>query len=137
MHDIKQEKGYRHILAAQAGFVHPGNGNVYFTVLGRDTLSVYRFFPDKGRSILVDAWHHRYGSSVPEAGVVIGMSGAMYVATSVITNGSVYDGSFITVPDVDEPWAPGDNGNDPALRHRIDTLGRTVAGLVRYLSATL
>lgn len=141
MRDLKQDKGYRHIMAAQAGFVHPKNGHVYFATIERDQLpyklAVRRFLPDQGRMQLVQSWDAKFGASAPEAAVVIGMSGAMYVATSLVVDGSVYDGSFVTIQHIDEPWTTGDNGLDADARQRIDTISRTVAGLVRYLSATL
>lgn len=110
--------GYEHILMAGACFVHPKNGNVYFTACEQQqgvhqNLSVYRIVGGSNTPELVRRYLGTVDSQaqITYGSAVIGQGGALLVATSLIIPGvpkvtkTGFQGCWIREPNVDEPWS--------------------------------
>lgn len=109
--------GYQHILMAGATFVHPGNGNVYFSACEQQNgvhqnLSIYRI---RGGSITPELVKRYLGTVDSQAqftygSAVIGPGGNMWVATSLIipnapkVTATGFQGSFILEQGIDDPY---------------------------------
>lgn len=83
--------GYEHVLFAGAQFVHPGNGNVYYAACEKvrgaeQNLSIYRVRAGTNARELVKRYRGTVDSvaQITYGGCVIGASGHMLVATSLI-----------------------------------------------------
>lgn len=111
-------KNYEHILMAGACFVHPKNGNVYFTACEQQqgvhqNLSVYRIVGGSNTPELVRRYLGTVDSQaqITYGSAVIGHGGALLVATSLIIPGvpkvtkTGFVGCWIREPNVDETWS--------------------------------
>jgi hypothetical protein len=109
--------GYQHILLAGANFCHPLNGNVYFTACeqlagARQNLSVYRIKGGTTTVELVKCYQGTVDSAahITWGSVVIGLGGALWVATSLIIpgaqkiTGTGFQGCLLREPEIDEPY---------------------------------
>lgn len=109
--------GYQHILMAGANFIHPGNGNVYFSACEqqggvKQNLSIYRIIAGTTTPQLVKRYLGTVDSSaqITYGSAVIGPGGNMWVATSLIIPGmpkittTGFQGSFILETGIDDPY---------------------------------
>jgi len=140
--------GYKHVLEAGIGCVHPLNGNVYYWACekkddgGKQNLAIYR---ELGGSL---EWQHVVSfkgtidaqGAITPGGMAIGQGGALLVATSLQPIGVAYDQTKTTgfqgvrcrIPGIDAPWSMG------LLVARIDALNQKVIELetaLGYVSA--
>ncbi len=122
--------GYNHVLGASACFVHPGNGNIYFTACEQvsgthQNLSVYRMVAATGAIELVRRYEGTIDSpsQITMGGAVIGQGGALIVATSLVipgvpkVTGTGWQGSWIREPGIDAPWSLSGAVTGPAGPH--------------------
>lgn len=128
---FRDYSNYHHVLGAGACFVHPGNGNIYLWACEqlagkRQNLVIYRSV-NGGQPTPVVIFEGTVDaeSFIERGGCVIGMGGALWVATSLQPKGVEFDqakrtgfeGVWCRIPNVDEPW--GDAGLTARLEARL------------------